>query len=108
MQDACKTPWSDARQTDSYPVNTVFLAHKLRPMGDPNNNSQTTQILIKLIGLKLNLKCDYATGRRQQERGAAEKSKKFIVRDVFICKHVSLPGTTILCFKLQTKFIRYG
>lgn len=84
MQDACKTPWSDARQTDSYPVTPSFSL-TCRSMGEPNINSQTTQILIKLIGLKLDLKCDYATGWRQQERGAAEKSKMF-----FICKHVSL------------------
>lgn len=57
MQDACKTPWSDARQTDSYPV-TLSFSHMLRSMGEPNNNSQTTQMLIKLIGLKLHWKCD--------------------------------------------------
>lgn len=86
MQDACKTPWSDARQTDSYPVTLLTCSG---PWGSPITTPRPL-ILIKLSGLKLLLKCDEATGRRQQERGAAEKPKKFIVCDVFICRHVSL------------------
>lgn len=76
--------------------------------GEPNNNSPTTQILIKLIGLKLKLKCDYATVNKRE---ALQKNLKSLLYEMILSACLlrlmlrRTPGSTILCFKLQTKLI---